>query len=183
MLEKTLESPLNCKEIKPVNPRGNQPWIFIGRTDAETEAPVLWLPAVKSWPVVKDPGAGKDWGQEKRATEDEMVRWHHRLNGHEFEQTPGDSEGQGSLACRSYHYNTCPWELVQPHWYKFTSSSDRRLRNITLLEALSRKQEFSKWAFAAVETSSPFTWISTMICKWRASEKNMQFEAGKVLSG
>ena len=103
MLEKTLESPLESKEIEPVNPRGNQPWIFIGRTDAETEAPVLWLPAVKSWPVVKDPGAGKDWGQEKRATEDEMVRWHHRLNGHEFERTLGDGEGQGGLECCS------PW--------------------------------------------------------------------------
>ena len=140
-----------------------------------------WCEEPTRW---KRPWCWEYWRQQEKGTiNDEMVGWHHRLNGHEFEQTPGDSEGQGSLACRSYHYNTCPWELVQPHWYKFTSSSDRRLRNITLLEALSRKQEFSKWAFAAVETSSPFTWISTMICKWRASEKNMQFKAGKVLSG
>ena len=100
VLEKTLESPLDCKEIKPVNPKGNQPWIFIGRTDAEAEAPILWPPDVKSWLIWKDPDAGKDWGQEEKGvTEDEMAGWHHRLNEHEFEQTQGDSEGQRSLAC------------------------------------------------------------------------------------
>ena len=83
-LQKTLESPLAWKEIKPVNPKGNQPWIFIGKTDAETEAPILWPPDSKSWLTGKDPNARKDWGQEKRATEDEMVGWHHWLNGHEF---------------------------------------------------------------------------------------------------
>ena len=99
VLEKTLESPLDNKEIKPVNPKGNQPWIFIGRTDAK--APILWPPDVKSWLTGKDPNAGKYWGQEKGTTEDEMVGWHHQLNGHEFEQTPGDGEGQGSLVCCS----------------------------------------------------------------------------------
>ena len=99
VLEKTLESPLDSKEIKPVNPKGNQPWIFIGRTDAEAEAPILWSPDVKSQPIGKDPDAGKDWGQEEKGViEDEMVGWHHWLSGHEFEQTLGDSEGQGSLA-------------------------------------------------------------------------------------
>ena len=99
VLEKTLESPLDSKEIKPVNPEGNQPWIFIGRTDAEAEAPILWSPGVKSQLIGKDSDAGKDWGQdEKWVTGDEMVGWHHWLNGHEFEQTQGDSEGQGSLA-------------------------------------------------------------------------------------
>ena len=98
VLEKTLESPLNCKEIKPVHPKGNQSWIFIGRTDAEAETPILWLPGGKSWLTGKDPDAGKDWRrEEKETTEDEMVRRHHQLNGHEFEQTPGDGEGQGSL--------------------------------------------------------------------------------------
>ena len=90
VLEKTLESPLDSKEIKPVNPKANQPWISIGRTDAEAEAEsvILWLPESKSWVIENDPDAGKDWGhQEKGMTEDEMVRWHHRLNGHEFEQT------------------------------------------------------------------------------------------------
>ena len=93
VLEKTLESPLDCKEIEPVNPKGNQPWILIGRTNAEAEAPKLWPSDAKSWLIGKDPYAGKDWGQEKGATESEMVDWHHQLNGHEFEQTPGDSEG------------------------------------------------------------------------------------------
>ena len=100
VLEKTLESPLDCKEIQPVNPKGNQPCIFIGRTDAEAEAPVLWPPDVKNWLIGKDPDAGKDWEQEKGATEDEMVGWHHQFNGHEFEQTREDSEGQESLVCR-----------------------------------------------------------------------------------
>ena len=101
-LEKTLESSLDSKEVKPVHPKGNQPWIFIGRTDAETEAPILWPPEAKSQLIEKDPDAGKDGKQgEKRVTEDEMVGWHHRLNGHEFKQSPEDSEGQGSLACCS----------------------------------------------------------------------------------
>ena len=96
VLEKTVEGPLDCKEIKPVSPKGNQPRTFIGRTEAE------WLPNVRSWLKGKDFDAGKDWGQEEKgATEDEMVGWHHQLNGHEFEQTPGDSEGQGSLVCCS----------------------------------------------------------------------------------
>ena len=94
VLEKTLESSLNCKEIQLVNPKGNQSWIFIGRTDAEAEAPILWPPNAKNWIIGKDPEAEKDWRQEeKRVTEDEMVEWHHWFNGHEFEQTPGDSEG------------------------------------------------------------------------------------------
>ena len=92
MVEKTLESPLDCKEIKPVNPKGNQPWIFIGRTDAEAETPILQPPDVKSQLIREDPDAGKDWRQEEKGTtEDEMVGWHHLLNGHEFEQTLGDS--------------------------------------------------------------------------------------------
>ena len=100
VLEKTLESPLDCKEIKPVHPKGNQSWIFIGRTDAKAETPILWPPDAKSWLIGKDPDAGKDWGQEEKGTtEDEMVGWHHQLNGHESEQALGDGEGQGSLAC------------------------------------------------------------------------------------
>ena len=104
VLEKTLESPLDSKEIKSVNPEGNQSWIFIGRTDAEAEVPKLWPPNEKSRLIRKDPDAGKNWGQEEKGmTEDEMVGWHHWLNKHEFEQVPGDGEGQGSLACCS------PW--------------------------------------------------------------------------
>ena len=97
VLEKTLESPLDCKKIKPVNPKWYQPWIFIGRTDADAEAPILWPPDVMNWVIGKDSDAGKDWGQEEKGMiEDEMVEWHHWLNGHEFEQTLGDSEGQGA---------------------------------------------------------------------------------------
>ena len=98
VLEKTLESPLDSKGIKLVNPKGNQSWIFIGRTDAEAEAPILWPPDSKNWLIGKDPDAGKEWRQEeKETTMDEMVGWHHRLDGHELEQTPGDGEGQGML--------------------------------------------------------------------------------------
>ena len=95
-----LENNLDCKEIKPVSPKGNQSWIFIVRTDAEAEAPILWPPDVKSWLIGKDPDAGKDWRQEEKGmTEDDMVGWHHWLDGHEFEQAPGVDDGQGGLAC------------------------------------------------------------------------------------
>ena len=94
VLEKTLESPLDCKEIKPINPKGNQPWIFIERTDAEAETLIFWPPDVKNWFTGKDSGAGKDWGQEEKGmTEDEMFGWHHWLDGHEFEQALGVGDG------------------------------------------------------------------------------------------
>ena len=96
VLQESLESPLDCK-IKPVNPEGNQPWIFIGRTDAEAEAPIIWPPDEKSQFIGKDPDTGKDWGQEEKGvTEDEMVGWHHWLDGYEFEQTLGNIERLGS---------------------------------------------------------------------------------------
>ena len=108
VLEKTLESPLDCKEIQPVYPKGDQSWVFIGRTDVEAETPILWPPHAKSWLIWKDPDAGKDWEREEKGTiEDEMVGWHHWLNGHGFEQTLEDSEGQGSLTCCS------PWGLKE----------------------------------------------------------------------
>ena len=118
VLEKTLEIPLDSKEIKPVNPKRNQPRILIGKTDAE--APLLWPPNAKSWLIGKDPDVGKDWGQEKKGTtEDEMVGWHHRLKGHEFEQTQGDSEGQGSLVCSSSwghkKLDTTKWLTTTPY--------------------------------------------------------------------
>ena len=100
VLEKTLESPLDCKEIQPVHPKGEQSWVFIGRTDAEAETPVLCPPDEKSWLIWKDPDAGKDWRQEEKGTtEDEMVGWHHQLNGHGFGWTPGVGDGQGGLVC------------------------------------------------------------------------------------
>ena len=104
VLEKTLESPMDCKEIQPVHPKGDQSWVFIGRTDVEAETPILWPPHAKSWPIWKDPDAGRDWGREEKGmTEDEMAGWHHWLNRHEFEQALGVGDGQGSLACCS------PW--------------------------------------------------------------------------
>ena len=106
VLDKTLESPLDCKEIQTVHPKRDQSWVFIGRTDVEAETPVLWLPDAKNWLIGKDPDAEKDWGQEEKwMTEDELVGWHHRLNGHEFKQTLGDSEG---LVC---HHSWGPKEL------------------------------------------------------------------------
>ena len=100
VLEKTLESPLDCKEIQPVHPKRGQSWVFIGRTDVEAETPILWSPHAKSWLIWKDPDAGKDWEQEEKGTtEDEMVGWHHQLNGHGFVWTLAVGNGQGGLAC------------------------------------------------------------------------------------
>ena len=102
VLEKTLESPLDCKEIRPVHPKGDQCWVFIGRTDVIAETPILWPPDAKSWLIGKDPDAGKDWRQEEKGpTEDEMAGRHHRLDGHGFGWTPGVGNGQGGLGCYS----------------------------------------------------------------------------------
>ena len=104
MYKNWLNIHLDCKEIKPVNPKGNQSWIFVGRTNTEAETPVLWPPDAKNWLIGKDPDAGQDWRQEEKGTtEDEMVGWHHWLDGHEFEQALGFGDRQGSLACCS------PW--------------------------------------------------------------------------
>ena len=122
VLEKTLESPLDSK-IKSVNIKGNQHWIHIGRTDAEAEAPILWPPDGNSWPIGKDPDAGKDWGQrEKRVTEDEMVGWCHWFNGHELGKTPADGEGQGSLSFCS------PW--LQRVRHDLATEQQQHLENI-----------------------------------------------------
>ena len=111
--EKTLKNPLDYKEIQPVHPKGNQSWIFIGRTDAKAKTPILWSPDEKNWLTGKDPDTGKDWRQEEKATtEDEMVGWHHQLNGHEFDQAPGVGDGQGDLACCS------PWVTKNRTWLR-----------------------------------------------------------------
>ena len=100
VLKKTLESPLECKEIQPVHPKGDQSWVFIGRTEAEAETPILWPPHAKSWLLGKYSDAGRDWRQEEKGmTQDEMAGWHHWLDGHEFEWTPGDGDGQRGLVC------------------------------------------------------------------------------------
>ena len=126
VLEKTLQSPLDCKEIKPVNPKGNQSWIFIGRTDAEAETPILWSPDAKNWLTGKFPDAGKVWRQEKKRTENKMVGWHHWLSGHEFEQASGIGDGQGSLACFS------PWSCKESdttEWLNWTELKQHQVRN------------------------------------------------------
>ena len=126
VLEKTLESPLDCKEIQPVHPKGNQSWIFTGRTDAEAEAPVVWPPNVKSWLIRKDPEAEKDWRQEEKGTtEDEMVGWHHRLDGHEFKEALGVGDWQGGLAC--YSLWGCK-ELGTTEWLNWTEEKQKILR-------------------------------------------------------
>ena len=142
--KQTLESPLNSKEIKPVNPKGNQPWIFIGRTDAEAETPIRWPPDVKSWLTGKDPGAEKDWEQEEKwVKEDEIVGWHHQLNGHEFEQTPGDSGGQGILACYS------PWSGKESDKTEQLNNNNKQKRELNrvgrLLSYPVRTAELSSW--------------------------------------
>ena len=139
MLEKTLGSPLDRKVIKPVNLKGNQSWIFIGKTDAESEAPILWPPDAKNWLIWKDPDAGQDWRQEEKGmTEDEIVGWHYWLDGHEFEQALGVGDGQRSLVCCS------PWGRKesdapeQLNWTErnlpicFWKSSEKEIGNIIL---------------------------------------------------
>ena len=121
VLEKTLESLLDSKEIKPVNPKGNQPWIFTGRTNAEAEALILWPSDVKNWLTGKDPDPGKNWRQEEKGmTKDEMVGWHHRLNGHEFEQTLEDGEGQETQVCCS------PWGHKESDMTEWLNSSNTK---------------------------------------------------------
>ena len=127
---KTLDSPLDCKEFKPVNPKGYQSWIFIGKTDAEAETPIFWPSDVKNGLIWKDPDAGKDWRREENGTtEDEMVGWHHRLNGNEFESALGVGDGQGSLACCS------PWgckELDCTEWLNWTDHWESKQQMIQL---------------------------------------------------
>ena len=120
VLEKTLKSSLDSKEIQPVDPKANQSWMVIGSTDVEAEAIIFWLLDVKSWLIGKVPDGGKDWRQEEKGmTEDEMAGWHHQLDRHEFEQAPGVGDGQGSLACFS------PWsckELDTTEWLNWTEA-------------------------------------------------------------
>ena len=149
VLGKTLESPLDSKEIKPAHPKGNQSWIFIGRTDAEAEAPILWPPDAKNWLIWKDPDAGKDWRQEKKGTtEDKMVGWHHWLNGHEFEQALGVGDGQGGLACCS------PWGSKESDTTKWATELNRGRPGVLQLVKLQRVRH--DWA---TEHNVNFRWM------------------------
>ena len=150
-LEKTLQSPLDCKEIQPVLPKGNQSWIFIGRTDTEAETPILWPPDAKSCLIWKDPDAGKGQGQEKGMTEDEMVGWHHWFSEHEFLQTPEDCEGQGSLVCCS------PWGpkvLDTTEWLK--NNDNYRSRIVSFLKQIFSNIHWSGYRVARKPVSNQF---------------------------
>ena len=144
VLEKSLESPLDCKEIQPVHPKGNKSWIFFGRTDSEAKTPILCLPDVKNWLIWKDLDAGKDWRQkEKGTTENEMVGWHHWLKGHEFEQALAVCEGQGSLACWS------PWgckESDTTEWLNWMIERNGVVSNNFYLKILHAKYELSMFS-------------------------------------
>ena len=136
VLEKTLESPLDCKEIQPVHLKGNQSWIFIGRTDAEAETSILCPPDAKNWLIGKDPDAGKDWRREKKGTtEDEMVGWHHLLNGHEFEKASGVGDGYGSLECCSPWFEKSRKQLS--NWTELNRTFCVLLWNLLIVEVVS----------------------------------------------
>ena len=133
-LEKTLEIPLDCKEIQPVHPKGDRSWIFIGKTDADAGTPILWPPEAKSWLIWKDPDAGKDWRwEENGTTENEMVGWHHRLNGHEFGWRPGVGDGQAGLAsCGSWGCNESHM-TEQLNWTELTTRNPVLVQNKNFL--------------------------------------------------
>ena len=152
VLEKTLESLLDCKVIQPVHPKGNQSGTFIGRTDTEAETPILRLPDPKNWLTGKDPDAGEDWGQEEKwATEGETVGWHHQLNGHELEQAPGAGEGQRSLACCS------PWCCKGPDMAE-------RLSNNSCYHMLTPENLlWQQWWVASVKKGAVHEWETPRI--------------------
>ena len=170
VLEKTLESPLDCKEIKLVNPKGNQSWIFIGRTDVEAETPVFWPPYVKSWLIGKDPDAGKDWRQEEKGmTEDKMVGWHHWLNGCEFEQALGFGDGQGSLVCCS------PWghkKSDTTEWLNWTELSSWSLGKIQLPYLRIWIPPACSWKVAAESHKDHAKTMQRCRDSWPPEEKN-----------
>ena len=143
MLEKTLETPWDSKEIKPVNPKGNQPWILIGRTDAEV--PVFWAPEAESQLIGKDFDAGKDWGQEKGITQDEMVKWHHWLNGHEFEWTLGVGNGQGVLACCNSWGHKESDTTERLNWTEQRADSLENTLMLGKIEGGRRRQQRMRW--------------------------------------
>ena len=149
LLEKTPESPLDCREIQPVHPKGDQSWVFIGRTDAKAETPVLWPPHAKSWLIRKDSDAGRDWGQEEKGTtEDEMAIWHHRLNGHEFEWTrswwwterPGMLQFMGSQRVKHDWATELNWDMTKRSGSSCGSHVDWLHRNLKILDL-----DFCNW--------------------------------------
>ena len=140
VLEKTLESPLYCKEIQPVHPKGSKSWVFTGRTDVEAETPILWPPHAKSWLIGKDPDAGRHWRQEEKGTtEDEMVGWHHQLDGREFGYTPGAGDRQGGLACCDSWGRKESDTTERLNWTETHSTSESNFEDITQNKAWQHK--------------------------------------------
>ena len=163
VLEKTLDCPLDCKEIKPINPKGNQSWIYTGRTDAESEAPILWAPDMKNWLIGKDPDAGKDWRQDQKVTtEDEVVGWDHQLHGHEFEQAPGVGDGHGGLVCCS------PWghkESDTTEWLNWTEPTEmNQISNWNIHWIIEKARQFQKniWVTEWVKLLSHVQLLATL---------------------
>ena len=162
VVERTLESPLDCKEIQPVHPKGNQHWIFIGRTDAEVETLILWPPDAKNWLIGKDSDAGKDWRQEEKGmTEDEMVGWHHWLNGHAFDWAPEVGDGQGSLVCCS------PWgckesdTTEQLNWTKLNVYHHINMCNSLQYSCLGNFMDRRVWWATVHVIAKSWTWLNT----------------------
>ena len=164
VLEKTLESPLDCKEIQPVHFEGDQSWVFIGRNDAKAETPVLWPPHVKSWLIGKDSDAGSDWGQEgKGTTEDEMAGWHHWLDGCESEWTPGVGDGQGGLVCcdswvAKSRTRLRDWtELTDTLKYNFYFVSSNKRKELIMFSFQSQRKAMPKNAQTIAQLHSSHT--------------------------
>ena len=171
MLEKTLESPLDWKEIQPVHPKGNQVWVFIGRTDVEAETPILWPPDAKNWLIGRDTDAGNYWRQEEKGTtEDEMVGWHCRLDGHEFEQAPEVGDGQGSLACCS------PWVAKSwtrlSNWTELNPASNTALLGHRVQDLTNHLSLVSLFLFtSAWQMSNNLPSLSPKKCTWEKKHR------------
>ena len=165
LLEKTLESPLDSKEIKPVHLKGNQHLILIGRTGVEAKTPIIWPPDVKNWLIGKDPHAGKDWGQkEKGTTEDAIVGWHHWFNEHEFKWTLGDSEGQRSLVCCSSWGHKQSDMTYSPNKNCITDKIFLSL--LTMLNEVSKFVFFILLYFNTIQTTLPILCVTMQLSPW-----------------
>ena len=188
VLEKTLVSPLDCKEIQPIHPKGDQSWVFIGRTDVEAETPIFWPSDAKSWLIRKDPDAGKDWRQEEKGTtEDEMVGWHHRLNGREFGWTPRVSYGQGGLAGWGSQgrkeSDMTKHSFMLPHnahsWYSFTHFLFQLFRGDTY-QACPGPPRTHLWLEEAKATKSK-NWLCCLLTPDLLSAATTLFSLGKAM--
>ena len=161
VLEKTLESPLDCKKIQPVHSEGNQPWDFFGRNDAEAEAPVLWPPHAKSWLIGKDSDAGRDWGQEEKGTtKDEMAGWHQGLDGRKSEWTPGDGDGQGGLACCDSWGHKESDTTERLNWTELNTQCDwNSQKGMPIPKSSLQKIDSNAWHFIIKDLAVP-RWVS-----------------------